>query len=142
MVEFAHLYELSLQIFTVGPDFKGIKMIPPGIHFVFYSSSTRFKSLNGFCAFFVYICSITGRFSLFLFPGMVKSFHLPSASLLMLVLLRFGIRLSSTTFNILCSSFVIFWSHIHADLRWLLQCNISFFSCFWLGNPLLFFSFH
>ncbi|KAF3524324.1 hypothetical protein F2Q69_00050868 [Brassica cretica] len=25
----------------VGPAFKGIKMIPPGIHFVFYSSSTR-----------------------------------------------------------------------------------------------------
>ena len=38
-----------LQMFTVGTAFKGIKMIPPGIHFVFYSSSTRF--------FQVFICS-------------------------------------------------------------------------------------
>uniref|UniRef100_A0A1J3CVF5 Protein AAR2-like protein n=1 Tax=Noccaea caerulescens TaxID=107243 RepID=A0A1J3CVF5_NOCCA len=32
---------LDTQMFSVGPNFKGIKMIPPGIHFVFYSSSTR-----------------------------------------------------------------------------------------------------
>ncbi|KAF8100006.1 hypothetical protein N665_0233s0009 [Sinapis alba] len=32
---------IDTQMFTVGPAFKGIKMIPPGIHFVFYSSSTR-----------------------------------------------------------------------------------------------------
>jgi A1 cistron-splicing factor AAR2 len=42
------LVGIDTQIFAVGPAFKGIKMIPPGIHFVFYSSSTRFKSLNGF----------------------------------------------------------------------------------------------
>ncbi|KAL1215272.1 hypothetical protein V5N11_017036 [Cardamine amara subsp. amara] len=35
------LVGIDTQIFSVGPDFKGIKMIPPGIHFVFYSSSTR-----------------------------------------------------------------------------------------------------
>lgn len=30
-----------LQMFSVGPAFKGIKMIPPGPHFVYYSSSNR-----------------------------------------------------------------------------------------------------
>jgi A1 cistron-splicing factor AAR2 len=35
------LVGIDTQIFAVGPAFKGIKMIPPGIHFVFYSSSTR-----------------------------------------------------------------------------------------------------
>ncbi|XP_009105213.1 protein AAR2 homolog [Brassica rapa] len=35
------LIGIDTQMFTVGPAFKGIKMIPPGIHFVFYSSSTR-----------------------------------------------------------------------------------------------------
>ncbi|CAH8363039.1 unnamed protein product [Eruca vesicaria subsp. sativa] len=35
------LIGIDTQMFTVGPNFKGIKMIPPGIHFVFYSSSTR-----------------------------------------------------------------------------------------------------
>jgi len=29
----------------VGPAFKGIKMIPPGTHFVYYSSSSRFDHL-------------------------------------------------------------------------------------------------
>ncbi|XP_010528522.1 PREDICTED: protein AAR2 homolog isoform X2 [Tarenaya hassleriana] len=42
----------SLQMFSVGPAFKGIKMIPPGIHFVFYSSSSRdgkeFSPITGF----------------------------------------------------------------------------------------------
>ncbi|KAL9310867.1 putative A1 cistron-splicing factor, AAR2, AAR2 domain superfamily [Arabidopsis thaliana] len=35
------LVGIDTQTFAVGPAFKGIKMIPPGIHFVFYSSSTR-----------------------------------------------------------------------------------------------------
>lgn len=36
------MYVISiLQMFSVGPAFKGIKMIPPGIHFVYYSSSSR-----------------------------------------------------------------------------------------------------
>lgn len=34
--------DLDLQMVSVGPAFKGIKMIPPGPHFVYYSSSTRF----------------------------------------------------------------------------------------------------
>ena len=29
------------QMFSVGPAFKGIKMIPPASHFLYYSSSTR-----------------------------------------------------------------------------------------------------
>ncbi|KAJ0954436.1 putative A1 cistron-splicing factor, AAR2 [Helianthus annuus] len=32
---------IIMQIFSVGPNFKGIKMIPPGPHFVYYSSSNR-----------------------------------------------------------------------------------------------------
>ncbi|XP_021891312.1 protein AAR2 homolog isoform X2 [Carica papaya] len=35
------LSKVTLQMSSVGPAFKGIKMIPPGPHFVFYSSSSR-----------------------------------------------------------------------------------------------------
>lgn len=34
-----------LQMYSSGPSFKGIKMIPPGIHFIYYSSSNRLVSL-------------------------------------------------------------------------------------------------
>lgn len=33
------------QVYSAGPEFKGIKMIPPGVHFVFYSSSTKYVPL-------------------------------------------------------------------------------------------------
>ncbi|KAL2317240.1 hypothetical protein Fmac_031116 [Flemingia macrophylla] len=40
------------MMFSVGPAFKGIKMIPPGTHFVYYSSSSRdgkeFSPIIGF----------------------------------------------------------------------------------------------
>ncbi|GLT57248.1 hypothetical protein SLA2020_302350 [Shorea laevis] len=43
---------IDTQVFSVGPNFKGIKMIPPGVHFVFYSSSSRdgkeFSPIIGF----------------------------------------------------------------------------------------------
>ncbi|XP_044468855.1 protein AAR2 homolog isoform X2 [Mangifera indica] len=43
---------IDTQVFSLGPAFKGIKMIPPGVHFVFYSSSTRdgkeFSPIIGF----------------------------------------------------------------------------------------------
>lgn len=46
------LFGIDTQVFSVGPAFKGIKMIPPGVHFVFYSSSTRdgkeFSPITGF----------------------------------------------------------------------------------------------
>ncbi|KAG4953390.1 hypothetical protein JHK87_038984 [Glycine soja] len=46
------LVAVDTQMFSVGPAFKGIKMIPPGIHFVYYSSSSRdgkeFSSIIGF----------------------------------------------------------------------------------------------
>ncbi|KDP22655.1 hypothetical protein JCGZ_02497 [Jatropha curcas] len=46
------LVGIDTQLFTVGPAFKGIKMIPPGPHFVFYSSSSRdgkeFSPIIGF----------------------------------------------------------------------------------------------
>lgn len=35
------LVGIDTQIFSVGPVFKGIKMIPPGPHFIYYSSSNR-----------------------------------------------------------------------------------------------------
>ena len=35
------LLEYVLQMFSSGPNFKGIKMIPPGVHFVYYSASNR-----------------------------------------------------------------------------------------------------
>ncbi|KAL6512930.1 hypothetical protein OROHE_019720 [Orobanche hederae] len=35
------LIGVDTQMYSSGPNFKGIKMIPPGIHFVYYSSSNR-----------------------------------------------------------------------------------------------------
>ena len=34
------------QMFSVGPAFKGIKMIPPASHFLYYTSSTRLGYFN------------------------------------------------------------------------------------------------
>ncbi|XP_058087854.1 uncharacterized protein LOC131234883 [Magnolia sinica] len=46
------LVGIDTQMFSVGPAFKGIKMIPPGLHFVYYSSSNRdgseFSPIIGF----------------------------------------------------------------------------------------------
>ncbi|KAH9739121.1 AAR2 protein family [Citrus sinensis] len=46
------LFGIDTQMFSVGPSFKGIKMIHPGVHFVFYSSSSRdgkeFSPIIGF----------------------------------------------------------------------------------------------
>lgn len=47
------LLGIDTQMFTVGPLFKGIKMIPPGPHFVYYSSSSsrnsyEFSPVTGF----------------------------------------------------------------------------------------------
>ncbi|KAL0395890.1 UNVERIFIED_CONTAM: protein AAR2 [Sesamum calycinum] len=35
------LIGIDTQMFSSGPNFKGIKMIPPGIHFIYYSSANR-----------------------------------------------------------------------------------------------------
>ncbi|KAH7658529.1 A1 cistron-splicing factor AAR2 protein [Dioscorea alata] len=35
------LFGIDTQMFSVGPNFKGIKMIPPGPHFVCYSSANK-----------------------------------------------------------------------------------------------------
>ena len=40
------------QMFSVGPAFKGIKMIPPASHFLYYTSSTRLLSLSEIFMFF------------------------------------------------------------------------------------------
>ncbi|CAH1421378.1 unnamed protein product [Lactuca virosa] len=46
------LLGIDTQMFSVGPNFKGIKMIPPGPHFIYYSSSNRggseFSPMIGF----------------------------------------------------------------------------------------------
>ncbi|KAL6225824.1 hypothetical protein ACLB2K_004673 [Fragaria x ananassa] len=49
------LIGVDTQVVSVGPSFKGIKMIPPGPHFVSYSSPTRdakdFSPVTGFFIF-------------------------------------------------------------------------------------------
>ncbi|KAL7131740.1 hypothetical protein ABFS83_12G024500 [Erythranthe nasuta] len=35
------LIGIDTQMFSSGPNYKGIKMIPPGIHFIYYSASNR-----------------------------------------------------------------------------------------------------
>lgn len=35
------LIGIDTQMFSSGPNFKGVKMIPPGVHFIYYSSSNR-----------------------------------------------------------------------------------------------------
>ncbi|KAL8546798.1 hypothetical protein ACS0TY_006494 [Phlomoides rotata] len=46
------LIGIDTQMFSSGPNFKGLKMIPPGIHFIYYSSSNRdgreFSPIVGF----------------------------------------------------------------------------------------------
>lgn len=46
------LVGIDTQVFSAGPAFKGIKMIPPGPHFIYYSSSNRhnneFSPMVGF----------------------------------------------------------------------------------------------
>jgi len=37
------LLPVLVQVFSVGPKFKGMKMVPPGPHFVYYCSSSRYK---------------------------------------------------------------------------------------------------
>ncbi|KAF5457500.1 hypothetical protein F2P56_021599 [Juglans regia] len=51
------LIGVDTQMFSVGPSFKGIKMIPPGPHFVYYSSSSRDgKEFSPIIGFFVDTC--------------------------------------------------------------------------------------
>ncbi|MCE5165971.1 hypothetical protein HAX54_013511, partial [Datura stramonium] len=33
------LIGIDTQMFSSGPNFKGVKMIPPGVHFIYYSAS-------------------------------------------------------------------------------------------------------
>ncbi|KAK3003218.1 hypothetical protein RJ639_018891 [Escallonia herrerae] len=43
------------EMFTAGPAFKGIKMIPPGPHFIYYSSSSRVgNEFSPVIGFFIY----------------------------------------------------------------------------------------
>lgn len=46
------LFGIDTQMFSVGPNFKGIKMIPPGPHFIYYNFSNRggseFSPMIGF----------------------------------------------------------------------------------------------
>ncbi|CAN8243585.1 unnamed protein product [Cochlearia groenlandica] len=50
------LIGIDTQMFSVGPSFKGIKMIPSGIHFAFYRSSTRDgEEFSPTIGFFLYL---------------------------------------------------------------------------------------
>ncbi|XP_009802816.1 uncharacterized protein LOC107793749 isoform X1 [Nicotiana tabacum] len=46
------LIGVDTHMFSTGPNFKGVKMIPPGVHFIYYSSSNRegneFSPIVGF----------------------------------------------------------------------------------------------
>jgi A1 cistron-splicing factor AAR2 len=35
-------FGINQQMFLVGPKFRGLKMLPPGPHFVYYSSKSRY----------------------------------------------------------------------------------------------------
>lgn len=51
-------FGLDLRVFSVGPRFKGMKLIPPGPHFVYYSVAG--KHGNEFChftGFFIHPCA-------------------------------------------------------------------------------------
>ncbi|XP_075673308.1 uncharacterized protein LOC142642772 isoform X1 [Castanea sativa] len=49
------LLGIDTQMFSVGPAFKGIKMIPPASHFLYYSSSTRDgKDFSPIIGFFIH----------------------------------------------------------------------------------------
>ena len=41
LIIYSSINQSMWQMFSVGPAFKGIKMIPPASHFLYYSSSTR-----------------------------------------------------------------------------------------------------
>lgn len=48
------VFGIDTQMFSVGPNFKGIKMIPPGIHFIYYSSpSNREAEFSPMVGFFI-----------------------------------------------------------------------------------------
>ncbi|XP_065630515.1 uncharacterized protein LOC112003770 isoform X2 [Quercus suber] len=49
------LFGIDTQMFSVGPAFKGIKMIPPASHFLYYASSTRDgKDFSPIIGFFIH----------------------------------------------------------------------------------------
>ncbi|KAM4087771.1 hypothetical protein ACB094_07G021000 [Castanea mollissima] len=49
------LLGIDTQMFSVGPAFKGVKMIPPASHFLYYSSSTRDgKDFSPIIGFFIH----------------------------------------------------------------------------------------
>ncbi|PHU27147.1 hypothetical protein BC332_05479 [Capsicum chinense] len=51
-VPLSTLIGIDTQMYYSGPNFKGVKMIPPGVHFIYYSSSNRegneFSPIVGF----------------------------------------------------------------------------------------------
>jgi len=51
-------FGIDLQMFVVGPNFKGVKMMPPGPHFIYYSAASRFGGdTSPITGFFVYVIS-------------------------------------------------------------------------------------
>ncbi|KAH9306538.1 hypothetical protein KI387_010942, partial [Taxus chinensis] len=51
-------FGIDTQMFTVGPNFKGMKMIPPGPHFVYYSAVSRYGNESSpVIGFFIFASS-------------------------------------------------------------------------------------
>jgi A1 cistron-splicing factor AAR2 len=49
-------FGINQQMFLVGPKFRGLKMLPPGPHFVYYSSKSRYgMDTSPTIGFFLYI---------------------------------------------------------------------------------------
>lgn len=49
-------FGIDYNCWNVGPLFKGVKMIPPGLHFVFYRSATVNVNESRFVSTSVHVC--------------------------------------------------------------------------------------
>ena len=50
-------FGVDQQLFTTGPKFQGVKMLPPGTHFVAYSAAGKHGDAAPFRGFFVHLAS-------------------------------------------------------------------------------------
>jgi hypothetical protein len=47
----ALIEQVHMQMFVVGPNFKGVKMMPPGPHFIYYSAASRWVLCTSYFSF-------------------------------------------------------------------------------------------
>jgi len=48
-------FGIDLNSWTIGPKFKGVKMIPPGLHFVYYSAVSKYGGITPRTGFFCFV---------------------------------------------------------------------------------------